>query len=404
MDDLVLVLNCGSSSIKFTVLSSSTYETVLGGMVQCVGQPEALLTWEVYSSVASDTPIKTHHQLAHIDYESALRVVLSRLKHSQIFEHITVVGHRVVHGGEFITESVRIDESIIDIIRRCSDLAPLHDPVNLKGIQVAQAVLGSLPHVAVFDTAFHQTMPPYAYLYALPYSFYKKYHVRRYGFHGTSHHYVTREAAKRLKKPLRQCALISAHLGNGCSVTAVLNGKSVDTSMGFTPLEGLMMGTRSGDIDPGLVAYLSDHLKYDIHQVTQLLNKKSGLLGVSGVDSDMRAILNAAERGESQAQLAIDMFCYRLAKYIASFFVPLGRLDALIFTGGIGENAVLIREKVLQWLAPLGFVVNAESNRVHGRDEGGCITETDSKQAFVISTHEDRLIAEEAIRLTSFVQ
>ncbi len=337
----------------------------------------------------------------NINYEAAVNVIFLLIRHSEdLMEQLLAVGHRVVHGGESFMQSVVIDEAVLNEVKNCSHLAPLHNPANLIGIECAQSFFSELPQIAVFDTAFHQTMPKYACLYAIPFEFYEKYRVRRYGFHGTSHRYVTCEAAKVLEKPLEECAFISAHLGNGCSISAVLNGKSVDTSMGLTPLEGLVMGTRSGDIDPSLHAYLAEKLNYDVNQVTDIFNKKSGLLGISNLSADMRIITEAAEEDNQQAILAIEIFCYRLAKYIASYIVPLGRIDALIFTGGIGENAVNVRAKVLNWLKYLNFDLDEAQNNNHGASSCGIITQTGkSPVAMVVKTYEELLIAQDALSL-----
>nr|NGX51209.1 Acetate kinase [Chlamydiota bacterium] len=280
----------------------------------------------------------------------------------------------VVHGGESFSESVKIDAEVLNKIKECSHLAPLHNPINALGIEIMQEKFPEVPQVAVFDTAFHQTLPEHAYLYALPYEYYEKYQVRRYGFHGTSHRYVVKRAAAELGKPLEQTTLISAHLGNGCSLCAVKGGRSVDTSMGFTPLEGLVMGRRSGDLDPSLIAFLSERLELSAEEVTTILNRESGLLGLSGISEDMRLLL--AQPENERAQLAIEIFCYRLAKYIASYIVPLGGLDALIFTGGIGENAEPIRKKVVDYLAPLDpkvLVIKANEELLIAQDAAAIV-------------------------------
>lgn len=277
---------------------------------------------------------------------------------------------------------------------------PLHNPANLLGIRAAKRAFKNLPQVAVFDTAFHQTMPDYAFSYALPYELSNKHHLRKYGFHGTSHHYVSQKALEMLNLPRDNSALIVAHLGNGSSITAVLNGKSVDTSMGLTPLEGLMMGTRSGDLDPSLVIHLINQLGYKPSEIDTLLNKQSGLFGVSGVSSDMRNIVAASKQGNPRAKLAFEMFCYRVAKYIASYIVPLGRIDALVFTGGIGENSAVVRERVLAWLKGLGFAVDKTCNDINGKESGGRITQEGCNPiSIVVPTNEELMIALEAIRV-----
>ena len=380
---LVLVLNCGSSSIKFAVIEPQTGANFISGLVQNIGAPEA-----------------ETRSLPDINYHAALQVIVDIIHASgDIANDIFAVGHRVVHGGEKFTESAIITEEILRAIRENSYLAPLHNPANITGIEEAIKAFPNLPQVAVFDTAFHQTMPDHAYIYPIPYEFYKEHRVRRYGFHGTSHRFVSNQAAKLLGKPLNQAAFITAHLGNGCSATAVLNGKSIDTSMGLTPLEGLMMGTRSGDVDPGLHAYLADNLGYDIHKINDVLNKKSGLLGVSGIASDMREIEKQVMVGNPGAILAFEIFCYRLAKYIAALAVPLRRIDALVFTGGIGENSQMVRAKTLAWLKVFNFKLDVDRNEIHGKKSNGIITAEESPVAIVVPTNEEWLIAEDTANL-----
>lgn len=391
---LVLVLNCGSSSIKFAVIEPQVGTNVLHGVVQCIGMPEAFIQWRL-------TETKEQKQLANVDYRGALSVIIEIINNSpEIAKNIVAVGHRIVHGGEYFTDSVLITADVLTAIRRYSHLAPLHNYANIIGIEEIQQGFPDLPQAAVFDTSFHQTMPPHAYIYPIPYEFYKQYGIRRYGFHGTSHKYVSQQAANMLKKPLTQSAFVTAHLGNGCSAAAILNGKSLDTTMGLTPLEGLVMGTRSGDVDPGLHAYLTDNLGYDIHKVTDILNKNSGLLGISGSNSDMRAIEESVTKGDERAILALEVFCYRLAKHIAALTVPLMRIDALIFTGGIGENSPVVRAKVLHWLQVLNFVIDEESNSTNGKNNNGVITNHNSTIALVVPTNEELLIARDAAFLS----
>jgi len=302
------------------------------------------------------------------------------------------VGHRVVHGGEIFSESQLISPENLTQLESLNHLAPLHNPVNLLGIQAIFKLLPELPQVAVFDTAFHQTLPESAYLYAIPYEHYQEHNVRRYGFHGTSYRYVSQEAAKRLNKPLEDCNFLIAHLGNGCSACAVKGGKSVDTSMGLTPLEGLAMGTRSGDVGPGLLPYLSERLNCSIDEVMEILNKKSGLLGLSGLSNDMREIQQAAESGDLRANLAIEVFAFKIARYLGALAVSLPTIDALVFTGGIGENDRLTRSLVLEHLPILGFEIDGELNQTNG-NEIGQITQTNSTLAMVVATDEERMIA-----------
>lgn len=392
-ESLVLVFNCGSSSIKFAVINPETCENKLSGLVQCIGALEADLTWQQNSA-------KNERKLPNISYQNAIGEIMNLLGETDnLLGNLIAVGHRVVHGGEAFTKSVIIDNEVLNQIKACSHLAPLHNPANLVGIEGAQKSFPKLKQIAVFDTAFHQTMPEYAYIYAVPYEWYKKYDVRRYGFHGTSHRYVTQQAARVLDKPLSKCAFISAHLGNGCSITAVLNGESVDTSMGITPLEGLVMGTRSGDVDPSLHAYLADRLGLEVHEITKILNKKSGLLGISGNASDMRSIEKAYKQGDKQAILAFEIFCYRLAKYIMAYTVPLKRLDALIFTGGIGENSPLVRSKTIEWLGILNFKLDDAVNNRTIKGKSDIITKNDSLVAVVIPTNEELMIAQDTYQI-----
>lgn len=390
---LVLVFNCGSSSIKFAVIDPHTGESNLSGLVQCIGMPEANLQWKYIGE-------KHKRELPNVDYISAMSKIIELLNETNdLVAQLIAVGHRVVHGGETFKESVIIDEQVLQQVKACCHLAPLHNPANLIGIRESRKAFPQLKQVAVFDTAFHQTMPAHAYLYAVPYEWYRKYDVRRYGFHGTSHRYVTSVAAKMLNKPLFECALISAHLGNGCSIAAVLYGKSIDTSMGITPLEGLVMGTRSGDVDPSLHDYLATALGLNVHEITNKLNKNSGLLGVSGISSDMRAIEEEYLKGNEQATLALEIFCYRLAKYVMAYTVPLGCLDALIFTGGIGENGPIIRDKVIGWLKILGLQIDRQKNAEIIKGKAGIITQNDGLVAMVIPTNEELVIAQDALRL-----
>lgn len=370
----VLVINSGSSSLKFALIEPSSGEVRASGLIERLG--------------AGGT--QTH--------AAALDQVLAHVAAGELL----AVGHRVVHGGEAFADSVSIDATVLEQIRRCAELAPLHNPANLLGIEAARERFTDTPQVAVFDTAFHQTMPPRAHLYAIPYELYVERKVRRYGFHGSSHAYVTSEAAKRLQRPLSELDLVSAHLGNGCSACAVKAGRSLDTTMGFTPLEGLVMGTRSGDVDPNLHQFLVDHAGMSISAVTNLLNKESGLKGLSGVGNDMRSLLAAAEAGHVRAALAIEVFCYRLAKAILGLCAALERIDALIFTGGIGEHAAAIRGKTLENLRILRPALDPALNAQNGSSAGGRITRPESGLlALVVPTNEELVIAREAARIAS---
>jgi acetate kinase len=389
----VLVLNCGSSSLKFAIIDAQSGNETLSGLAECLGLENASLKYKLNGNkhTVSLAPNAQHAQ--------AIAVLVQLINDNKLSDQLIAVGHRVVHGGENFTGSVIINEDVISAITKVSALAPLHNPANLVGIAAAIKAFGSLPQIAVFDTAFHQTMPSKAYLYALPYSLYKEHSVRRYGFHGTSHYFVSGQAAEVLQKPIKDINLISAHLGNGCSVTAIKGGKSVDTSMGITPLEGLVMGTRSGDVDPGLFSFLSN-LGYSAKKIDNLLNKESGLLGLSQLSNDCRTIEEEYEKQNPQAILALDVFCYRLAKYIASYTVPLGKLDAIIFTGGIGENSHLIREKVLNLLTIFGLSVDNDKNLAARFGQSGVITNNNSGPiALVIPTNEEWVIAQDSAQL-----
>jgi acetate kinase len=391
----VLVINCGSSSIKFSVVDHATSSHVIRGSVERIGQDNAQLKYTAAQGMNSQS-------LGAADHERALRSIGAILNETTgIQKELLAVGHRVVHGGETFAASSQIDEQVLSAIENCSHLAPLHNPANVMGIRTAQRLFPGLPQVAVFDTAFHQTLPQRAYLYALPYNLYKEHGIRRYGFHGTSHRFVTERAAALLGKPLGECAFVSVHLGNGCSACAVLGDKSVDTTMGLTPLEGLVMGTRSGDIDPGLHAHLQEQLGWTLDHITDVLNNESGLLGLSGLSNDMRELGGAADAGDESAALAIEVFCYRLAKTIAALFVSLGRLGTVIFTGGIGENAASIRASVIQQLRLFGFELDPERNAVHGARSNGCITRQGDRMAMVVATDEELMIARETIAVLS---
>ncbi|MDF3129823.1 acetate kinase [Kiritimatiellaeota bacterium B1221] len=389
MSKNILVINCGSSSIKFSLADPLSGKHLLSGLAEKLGTADAALEWKGVDSGSK--------ALGHADHRQALLGIVSLLQTLNL--RCDGIGHRVVHGGEKFSQSCRVTDASLSALKANSHLAPLHNPVNMQGIEAAREAFPGLPQVMVFDTAFHQSMPRQAYLYALPYELYEQEGIRRYGFHGTSHRYVCTEAAKRLNRPIEELALISAHLGNGCSATAVLGGKSVDTTMGLTPLEGLVMGTRSGDIDPSLHEFLGNTLNLSLSEVSNLLNKKSGLLGLSGQSNDMRALLEAEAGGDERAAIAIQVFVYRLAKSIAALTVALGRLDALIFTGGIGENSIPVRERTLELLPFLQLQADAEANEIHGRDNQGIITLGTQPCAMVIRTDEEIVIARDTHQL-----
>ena len=384
----ILVLNCGSSSVKFAVIDAGDGTRALVGLAEKLG---GRVPGEVSWSFGDE---RGHQVLDLGGHESALMAITEILKDkAELWESIRGIGHRVVHGGERFSGSVLIDEEMIAGVEDMAKLAPLHNPPNLLGIRAARRAFPDLPQVGVFDTAFHQTVPPRAFMYAVPRSLYTEHGVRRYGFHGTSHRYVAEEAARLLDRPLSELALVTAHLGNGASAAAVLGGRSVDTTMGLTPLEGLVMGTRSGDIDPGVHGYLVERLGVDIAEVTRILNKDSGLLGLSGLSNDMRTLAKASDEGNEDAALAREVFCYRLAKAVAALTVPLGRLDALIFTGGIGEHDAGTRARVLELLPMLGFELDPGRNAAAGRDTRGIVTADGATVAMVVPTNEELMIA-----------
>ena len=381
-----LVLNCGSSSVKAALIDPETGEQALSGLAERLGSSEARV-------VIIRTGQKTEAATPNADYAGAFAALLSELDRLDLRRQIGVVGHRVVHGGSLFSAPALINEAVLDGIKACIPLAPLHNPANLAGIEAAQAAFPGVPQVAVFDTAFHHSMPPLAYRYAVPEAWYSQHGVRRYGFHGTSHAYVAGQAARMLGRPLETLNLITAHLGNGCSVAAIAGGKSVDTSMGLTPLEGLVMGTRSGDVDPNLHDYLARQAGLSLEQITAVLNRQSGLLGLSGLGSDMRELEQAAADGHEGARLAIEVFVYRLTKSIAGMTAALPTLDALVFTGGIGENSSGVRAAVLARLGLLGFALGEAANAAAVRGQGGSIGTPGSTPALVIATDEERMIA-----------
>lgn len=342
---VVLVINCGSSSIKFSVLDVATCDVLMAGIADGMNTENAFL------SINGDKPIN----LAHSNYEDALKAIAFELEKRDLTDSVALIGHRIAHGGELFTQSVIITDEIIDNIRRVSPLAPLHNYANLSGIDAAQRLFPAVRQVAVFDTSFHQTLAPEAYLYGLPWEYFSSLGVRRYGFHGTSHRYVSRRAYELLDLDEKNSGLIVAHLGNGASICAVRNGQSVDTSMGMTPLEGLMMGTRSGDVDFGAMAWIAKETGQTLSDLERVVNKESGLLGISGLSSDLRVLEKAWHEGHERARLAIKTFVHRIARHIAGHAASLHRLDGIIFTGGIGENSVLIRQLVIEHLGVLGL-------------------------------------------------
>ncbi|HDZ36735.1 MAG TPA: acetate kinase [Marinobacter sp.] len=393
MKPSVLVVNCGSSSLKLALFDER--ENKLASALA-----ERLGTQDAFARIAGDS--ETIALPAGANHQQALQTLISTLRERELMPDEPVsIGHRVVHGGETFREAVIIDNHVVEAIKDCAGLAPLHNPVNLSGIEATRALFPDVPQIAVFDTAYHQTLAPRAYLYALPESYYRNWHVRRYGFHGISHFFMANETARRLGKTLETTSIISAHLGNGCSITAIRDGLSVDTSMGLTPLEGLIMGTRSGDIDPGLFDYLGT-CGIPEREVYNVLNHRSGLLGISGKTNDMRTLCDLADNGHEPSALAIEIFCFRLAKYVGAMMASLHRLDALVFTGGIGENSSRVRSKTLSHLGLLGFDIDAGLNGHHGRLSDGRIDKADSRfPVLVIPTNEELVIAREAARLAA---
>ncbi|HIW83011.1 MAG TPA: acetate kinase [Candidatus Dorea gallistercoris] len=393
----VLVINCGSSSLKFQLINSDSEEVLAKGLCERIGI-DGRLTYqpEGGEKEVSDKAMPTHTEAIQFVIEALTNDKTGVVKS---LDEIGAVGHRVVHGGEKFASSVVIDKDVLKAIEECNDLAPLHNPANLIGINACQKLMPGTPMVAVFDTAFHQTMPERAYLYGLPYEYYEKYAVRRYGFHGTSHSFVSKHAAEFLGLDLEHSKIIVAHLGNGASVSAVENGKCVDTSMGLTPLEGLVMGTRSGDMDPAIMEYIAKKEDLDIAGVMNVLNKKSGVLGLSkNLSSDFRDLEEGMNSGNKYAKAAMEVFCYRVAKYIGSYAAAMNGVDAIAFTAGIGENSGTVRKMVLAYLGYLGIELDEEANQKRGEDQ--VISTADSKvKAAVIPTNEELAIARETVAL-----
>ncbi len=393
----VLVINCGSSSLKYQVFDMKTETVLAKGNVERIGIDGAFLKYRR----GEETAITVEAEIPN--HEVAIRLVFDALTNAEYgvlkdTAEIEAVGHRVVHAGEKYASSVLIDDDVMTALRECIDLAPLHNPPNITGIEVAQKLMPNVKHVAVFDTAFHQTMPDYAYMYALPYELYEQYRVRRYGFHGTSHKYVAERAAALLQRPLAELKIITCHLGNGASVTAVDKGKSVDTSMGFAPLEGLIMGTRSGDLDPAVITFLQDKDGLTSDQVNTLLNKKSGVLGISGVSNDFRSLEEASQAGNKRATLAMDMFAYRVRKYIGAYGAAMGGVDAIVFTAGLGENSASMRQKICCGLEFLGVEIDPNKNDTRGKEidfsAAGAKVHT-----LLVPTNEELMIAKDTVAL-----
>jgi acetate kinase len=392
----VLILNSGSSSIKYQLFRSTDWQALAAGAISRIGEVESTVTRRWVDTAGE--PQSSEETVAIADHQAGLERIVSGLQASGTLGDLAelgAVGHRVVHGGERFHRPTVVDDQVVAAIRANIPLAPLHNPANLDGIEVARRLLPGVPQVAVFDTAFHHTMPPASYRYAVPEYLYKEYRVRRYGFHGTSHHYVAKRAAALLGKPLEACNLITLHLGNGASATAIRDGKSVDTSMGMTPLEGLVMGTRCGDIDPAIHFYLCANLGLDNDCLEDLLNRKSGLLGICGVN-DMREIHRLAAEGDQSAELAIGIFCHRLKKYLGAYYAELGRVDAVVFTGGIGENDAEVRARTCDGLDALGIRLDKAANLSPAREERVVSTPDSRVEVLVIPTNEELEIARQS--------
>ncbi|HOQ06894.1 MAG TPA: acetate kinase [Clostridiales bacterium] len=395
----ILVINTGSSSLKYQLIDMENEAVLARGLCDRIGIDNSFIK---HTRTGCDPIVIEVDMTSH---KAAIRQVIDVLTNGNTgvisdMSEIAAVGHRIVHGGEKFHESVIIDENVMAAIRECIDLAPLHNPPNIIGIEACMHIMPDTPMVAVFDTAFHQTIPQHAYLYALPYEMYEKHGIRKYGFHGTSHKYVAQRAAVMLARPLEELKLVTCHLGNGASVCAVEFGKSVDTSMGFTPLDGLVMGTRSGSVDPAVVKFLMENEKMTPKEIDEYLNKKSGVLGISGVSSDFRDLEEAFDAGNERARLAIRIFCYRVKQYIGSYAAVMNGLDAVVFTAGIGENNPLVRRIIMENMDFLGLRIDPEKNTVRGREMD--ISAADAKvRTLVIPTNEELAIARETLRLVS---
>ena len=392
-----LVINCGSSSLKYQLIDMSTEECMVQGLVERIGIEGSVLTQKVEGKdkYVINTEIKNHKDAIKLVLEALIDPVHGVIKS---MEEISAVGHRVVHGGEKYSDSVLINDEVLQSIKDCIALAPLHNPPNIIGIEACKELMPNTPMVAVFDTAFHQTMPKHSYICPLPYDLYKKYGIRKYGFHGTSHKYVSNKVAEAMGKDMKDLKIVTCHLGNGCSLAAVKNGKSVDTSMGFTPLAGVMMGTRSGSIDPSVISFLIEQHGYTIEEIDELLNKKSGVLGISGVSSDFRDVLAAGEDGNERAKLALEIFYYKVRTQIAAYAGAMGGIDVIVFTAGIGENSSITRKEILKGLEFFGFELNEEKNEIRGNIQE-ISTEGSRVKVYVVPTNEELMIARDTAKL-----
>lgn len=395
----ILVINCGSSSLKYQLIDMGDDSVLAKGLVERIGIEGSVIKHDTTGKdrVTIQEPMK--------DHKKALELVLDAIANKEYgaiksMDEIGAVGHRVVHGGEKFSESVIIDDDVMKAIEDCIELAPLHNPPNIMGIEACQELMPSTPMVAVFDTAFHQTIPMKNYIYPLPYEYYEEYKIRRYGFHGTSHKYVSQRAADILNKDIKDLNIVTCHLGNGASVTAVKGGKSIDTSMGFTPLAGLAMGTRSGDIDPAIIPFIMEKEDVDFDEVNDILNKKSGVLGISGISSDFRDLEDAMLDGDKRAKLALDIFCNRVTKFIAAYAAQMCHIDVLVFTAGIGENSDIIRAGVCEGLECLNIIIDKELNKVRGK-EAIISKNIGGVTIMVVPTNEEYMIAKDTLELVS---
>lgn len=393
----ILIINCGSSSLKYKLIDMANEKDIIEGIVERIGLDQSRLVQknELREKYILEKEIK--------DHKEAIDIVLNTLVDPKVgviksIDEITAVGHRVVHGGERYSSSIIINEEVIKYLEECSKLAPLHNPANIIGIRACQSLMPNKEMVAVFDTAFHGTLPEKAYIYAIDYALYKDHKIRKYGFHGTSHKYVSHKVAEAMGKDIKDLKIITCHLGNGASISAIKGGQCIDTTMGFTPLAGIPMGTRSGNIDPSIIPFLVEECGYTIEEVSESLNKKSGVLGISGVSSDFRDIEDAVSKGDKRAQLALDIFHYRIRAEIGSFIVNMGGVDVIVFTAGVGENSPETREECLKDLEFLGLTLDREKNKVRGKLTE--ISQADSKiKAYVVPTNEELMIAKETVEL-----
>lgn len=394
---IIFVVNCGSSSIKYQLLNMNDEQVLAKGLIERIGMEGSVLkhtpTGKYTVDISAEIP----------DHSVGIQMALDALTNEEYgvidsMDEIDAVGHRVVHGGERFTDSVLISDDVLNGIEACAEIAPLHNPPNLYGIKACMRLMYNTPQVAVFDTAFHQTMPKVAYLYGLPYEMYVKYGLRRYGFHGTSHKYVAQQAAEMMGEHMSDLRFITCHLGNGASIAAIKYGKSIDTSMGYTPLEGLVMGTRSGEIDPAIIPFLMEKENMNAQQIDDYLNRRSGILGISGLSSDFRDLESAANRGDERSQLAIDIFAYKVKKYIGGYVAAMGGVDAIIFTAGLGENSPFMRDKICNGLEYLGTRIDPELNKLRGKQMEISIKRARVK-IFVIPTNEELVIARDTLNI-----